>query len=261
LAGRGLSATDRTDSPKVAVINETMANRFFPGTSPVGRRFGLGDKPGHSGDIEIIGVVKNAKYVVLQEGLEAAAYFPYSQHVQYVFNFEVRYTGDEARIVPAVRRAIAEVAPEIPINFVSSLSQQVDESTANQRLVARLSAFFGILAAFMVCIGIYGLLSYAVARRTSEIGVRMALGARRSNVLWLILREILWLVAIGIVIGIPVALEGSRMVVKLLYGLSPADPVSLLAAVAMLIAISALAGYVPARKASLTEPTAALRCE
>jgi ABC-type antimicrobial peptide transport system permease subunit len=160
-----------------------------------------------------------------------------------------------------VRRAIAEVAPEIPINFVSSLSQQVDESTANQRLVARLSAFFGILAAFMVCIGIYGLLSYAVARRTSEIGVRMALGARRSNVLWLILREILWLVAIGIVIGIPVALEGSRMVVKLLYGLSPADPVSLLAAVAMLIAISALAGYVPARKASLTEPTAALRCE
>jgi len=261
VAGRGLNATDRTDSPKVAVINETMAHRFFPDGLPVGHRFGMGESLMHSGDIEIVGVVKNAKYVALQESPEAAVYFPLSQHIQYLFNFEVRYTGEEAQMIPAVRRAIAEVNPNIPINGISTLAEQVEESTANQRLIARLSAFFGLLAAFLVCIGIYGLLSYAVARRTSEIGVRMALGARRSNVLWLILREILVLVAIGIAIGVPLALAGNRLAAKLLYGLSPADPLSLFAAIAMMFAIASLAGYLPARKASLVEPTVALRCE
>ena len=261
LVGRGFNATDKIDSPKVAVINQTMAQRFFPGSSPVGHCFGFGDDPSHSGDIEIVGVVKNAKYVALQESPEAAAYFPYAQRVQYFGNFEVRSSSDAALMIPAVRRTIAEVNPNIPINSVSTLAEQVDESTANQRLIARLSAFFGLLAAFLVCIGIYGLLSYAVARRTSEIGVRMALGAQRSNVLWLVLREILVLAAIGIAIGVPVALAGNRLAGKLLFGLTPADPASLLAAIAMLAVIAVLAGYLPARKASLTEPTVALRCE
>ncbi len=261
VAGRGFDSTDKIDSPKVAVINRTMAQLFFPDSSPIGRHFGFGDDPSHSGEIEIVGVVKNAKYVALAETPEAAAYFPYSQHVQYFGNFQVRYTGDAQQTIAAVERAIAQVNPNIPISSVSTLAEQVDESTANQRLIARLSTFFGLLAAFLVCIGIYGLLSYAVARRTSEIGVRMALGARRSNVLWLILREILVLVAFGIVIGVPIALEGNHLVVKLLYGLSPADPASLFAAVAMLIVIALLAGYLPARKASLVEPTVALRCE
>lgn len=261
VAGRGFDATDKTDSPKVAVINETMARRFFPDSSPIGRHFGMGADPPQSGDIEIVGVVKNAKYVALAESPEAAAYFPYSQHDQYLFNFEVRYSGDAAQIIPAVRRAIAEANPNVPINYITTLTEQVDGSTTNQRLVARLSSFFGLLAAFLVCIGIYGLLSYAVSRRTSEIGVRMALGARRSNVLWLILREILVLVAIGVCIGVPVALEGNHLVAKLLYGLSPADPASLFAAIAMLIVIAVLAGYLPARKASFVEPTVALRCE
>jgi predicted permease len=261
LAGRGFDGTDKIDSPKVALVNETMARRFFPGSSPVGHRFGMGDDLSHSGDIEIVGVVKNAKYVALQEDPEAAVYFPYAQHVQYFFNFEVRYTGDAAQMAPAVRRAIAEANPNVLVSYVSSLSEQVEHSIANQRLIARLSAFFGLLAAFLVCIGIYGLLSYAVARRTSEIGVRMALGAKRSNVLWLILREILILAAIGTVLGVPAALEGNHLVAKLLYGLSPADPASLFAAIAMLIVVAIVAGYLPARKASLVEPTVALRCE
>lgn len=259
LAGRGFDSIDKIDSPEVAVINQTMAQKFFPNASPIGHHFGF--DPSHSGEFEIVGVVKNAKYVDLKEIPKPAAYFPYAQRVQYFGNFAVRYSGQESLIVPAVQRAIAEVNPNIPIASVSSLAEQVDESTANERLIARLSAFFGLLAAFLVCIGIYGLLSYAVARRTSEIGVRMALGAKRSNVLWLILREILVLVAIGVALGIPVALVGNRLVVKLLYGLTPADPVSLLAAVAMLIAVAAIAGYMPARKASLVEPTVALRCE
>jgi predicted permease len=261
VSGRGFDATDKTSSHKVAIINQTMASRFFPGSSPIGRHFGMGDDPSHSGDIEIIGVAKNAKYVALQESPEAAVYFPYPQHVQYLFNFEVRYTGDEAQMTAAVRRAIAEANPNVLISYVTTLTEEVDGSTANQRLIAHLSSFFGLLAAFLVCIGIYGLLSYAVSRRTSEIGVRMALGAKRSNVLWLILREILVLAAIGVALGVPVALEGNHLVAKLVYGLSPADPVSLFAAVGMLVVIAVLAGYLPARKASLVEPTVALRCE
>ena len=261
VAGKGFDEHYAIDSPKVAVINQTMAQRFFPDSSPVGRHFGLGDDPSHSGEIEVIGVVKNAKYVALQEDPEAAAYFPYAQRVQYFGNLEVRFSGDAAQMIPVLRRAIAEVNPNIPINNVSTLTEQVDESTANQRLIARLSSFFGLLAAFLVCIGIYGLLSYAVARRTSEIGVRMALGARRADVLWLILREILVLAAIGTILGVPAALEGNHLVAKLIYGLSPADPASLVAAIAMLVAVAILAGYLPARRASLVEPTVALRCE
>ena len=261
VAGRGFNERDKLDSPKVAVINETTAHMFFPNSSPIGRHFGMGDDPSHSGEIEIIGVVKNAKYHALDESPEMASYFPYSQHVQYFGNFSLRYSGEAGQIVPAVRHAIAEVNPNVLVGSISSLTEQVEDSTSNQRLIARLSAFFGLLAAFLVCIGIYGLLSYAVARRTSEIGVRMALGARRSTVLWLILREILVLVAIGIAIGAPIALTGSSLVAKLLYGLSPTDPISLLAAIAMLCVIAAFAGYLPARKASLVEPTVALRCE
>jgi predicted permease len=261
VAGRGFDQRDKIDSPQVAVINETMARLFFPNSSPIGHHFGLGGDVAHSGDIEIIGVVKNAKYVALQESPETAAYFPYSQRVQYFGNFSVRYSGDAGQIIPAVRRAIAAINPNVLVGSISSLNEQVEDSTSNQRLIARLSAFFGLLAAFLVCIGIYGLLSYAVARRTSEIGVRMALGARRSSVLWLILREILALVAIGIAIGAPIALAGSSLVAKLLYGLSPTDPISLLAAMAMLSVIAAFAGYLAARKASLVEPTVALRCE
>jgi predicted permease len=261
VAGREFDSRDRFDSPKVAIINETMANRFFPGASPIGRHFGFGEDASQSGDIEIVGVVKNAKYVGLQESPEGAAYFPYAQRVQYFGNFEVRYSGDAGEIIPSVRRTIAEVNPNVLVGAISTLTEEVDASTANQRLVARLSTFFGLLAAFLVCIGIYGLLSYAVARRISEIGVRMALGATRSNVLWLILREILVLVGGGIVLGIPMALVGNRLAAKLLYGVSPADPASLFAAIMMLVSIALLAGYLPARKASRLEPTAALRCE
>ena len=260
VAGRAFGSRDKTDSPKVAIINETMAKRFFAG-SPIGRHFGFGDDAAHSGDIEVVGVVKNAKYVELQESPEGAAYFPYAQRVQYFGNFEVRYSGDPGQIIPAVRRAVAEVNPNVLVGTISTLTEEVDASTANQRLIARLSAFFGLLAAFLVCIGIYGLLSYAVTRRTSEIGVRMALGAKRSNVLWLILREILLLVAAGIALGIPIALAGNQLAVKLLYGVTPGDPTSLLAAIAMLVFIAFLAAYLPALKASRVEPTVALRCE
>jgi predicted permease len=261
VAGRNFDAHDGAKSPEVAVINETMARKYFGGASPIGHRFGIGEDETQSREFEIVGVVRNAKYVALQEHPQAAAYFPYAQRVQYFGNFEVRYSGEAQQIIHAVRHAIAEVNPNVPIGSISTLSEQVDESTANQRLIAELSSFFGLLAVFLASIGIYGLMSYSVARRTSEIGIRMALGAGRMTVLSLILREILMMVAIGVAIGIPVALLGNRLASKLLYDLSPADPISLIAAVAILAGVAALAGYLPARRASRVDPMVALRCE
>jgi ABC-type antimicrobial peptide transport system permease subunit len=144
---------------------------------------------------------------------------------------------------------------------VTSLDEQVGRSIANQRLVAQLSMFFGLLAVFLSSIGIYGVMSYVVTRRTSEIGIRMALGAGRSNVLWLVLREIVILVTGGIAIGVPMAWAGDRLVSNLLFGLQPSDPVTLMSATVVLLMVAAIAGYLPARRASLVNPIVALRCE
>jgi ABC-type antimicrobial peptide transport system permease subunit len=149
----------------------------------------------------------------------------------------------------------------LPISNMTTLEEQVGRSITNQRLVAQLSTFFGLLAVFLSCIGICGLMSYVVTRRTNEIGIRMALGAERSHVRWLVMREILLLVAVGIAIGVPAALAGNRLISIMLFGVRPADPPSLLAAVVTLHAVGAIAGYLPARRASLVDPMVALRCE
>jgi hypothetical protein len=207
VAGRGFDSTDKIDSPKVAIINQTMAHMFFPDSSPIGHHFGLGDDPSHSGDIEIIGVVKNAKYVACRRA-RGRGVFPLLAARAVLRQLRSALFGRCGADDPGGAARHCRGQSECAVNSISTLTEQVDESTANQRLIARLSSFFGLLAAFLVCIGIYGLLSYAVARRTSEIGVRMALGAKRSNVLWLILREILVLVAIGVASAFPWRLKG-----------------------------------------------------
>jgi len=260
LVGRTFGPQDTASSMKVAVINETMARRLFPAGSPIGRHFGIGG-PEHANDIEVIGVVKDAKYDSLKEEPQPADYIPYSQHVQYLGDFEARFSGDPMSVIPAVRHAIAEVDHNLPVSGVTTLAEQVSRSVASQRLVARLSAFFGLLAVFLACIGIYGLMSYAVTRRTSEIGIRMALGAGRRNVVWLVMREILVLVALGIAVGVPVTFAGNRLVSSLLFGLSPTDPTTMLAAPIIMLAVAVLAGYLPARRASKVDPMVALRYE
>jgi predicted permease len=261
LYGRSISPRDTEKSPKVAVINETMAKHYFPGGSPIGRRFGIGDDPKNSSDIEVVGVVGDAKYVDLREKPEPAAYYPYTQRVGFYNDLEVRYSGDPATIIAEVRRAVEEVDHSLPVSYVNTLAQQVDDSVTSETLIAQLSGFFGLLAVFLACIGIYGLMSYAVSRRTSEIGIRVALGANRSAVLWMIMRESLTLVGIGLAVGLPVALAAGRLVSKMLFGLAPTDPVSVAGAAMLLLACALLAGFLPARQAAKVDPMVALRYE
>lgn len=259
LAGRTFGPQDTATSPKVGIIGETMARTMFPSGSPIGQHYGRA--LAHAADIQVIGVVKDVKYNSLDEQQQPGDYLPYIQNVRYLDDFEVRYSGDSAAIITAVRQAIHDVDPALPVSDVSTLNEQVSRSITNQRLVAQLSSFFGLLAVFLSCIGIYGLMSYLVARRTKEIGVRMALGAERSHVLWLVMRESLWLVALGIAVGVPVALASERLVSSELFGLRPSDPVTLLSGVGVLLAVAALAGYLPARRASLVDPNISLRYE
>jgi ABC-type antimicrobial peptide transport system permease subunit len=237
-----------------------MAHTLFPAGSPIGQHYGRGG-PEHAADIEVIGVVKDVKYNSLDETAQPGDYLPYVQNPRYLNDFEVRYTGDSVSLVRAIRQAIREADRSLPVSDVMTLGEQVQKSIANQTLLARLSAFFGLLAVFLSCIGIYGLMSYFVARRVNEIGLRMALGAARSQILWLVMRESLRLVATGIVIGVPLALAGDQLVSSLLFGLRAIDSISLLAGVGLLLAVAAVAGYLPARRATRIEPMVALRFE
>jgi predicted permease len=258
--GRGFGPQDTDRSQKVAVISEAMAQRFFPNSSPLGRRFGI-DGPESSEQIEIIGVVKDAKYMNLTEQTRPMAYYPHSQGSGPLSNFVVRYSGAPEAVIPQVRRAIREVNRTLPIDEVVSLSEHIGRSLTQQKLVARLAAFFGILALLLACIGLYGILSYAVARRTNEIGIRMALGAQRANVLWLVLRDALKLVIAGVAVGLLGSLAATQTVSTLLYGLKPNDPPTIAAAALLLLTVAALAGYLPARRAARVDPMVALRDE
>jgi predicted permease len=263
IAGRTFNAQDMQNSPKVAVINETMARRFFPNESAIGHHFGIGEIPGHPGELEVIGVVRNAKFTALNEGMLMAAYLPCTQNPGFFGNFAVRYApgANRQEIVSGTRRAIAEINSNILVNSVSSLEEQVDDSIATQSLIARLSGFFGILAVFLACIGIYGLLSYSVAQRTAELGIRLALGAQSHALLWMILRECIVLLILGLAIGIPVALSSTHFLKSLLYELSPLDPMAISIAISTVAVMTLAAAWLPARRATKINPLQALRTE
>ncbi|MBV9498762.1 MAG: ABC transporter permease [Acidobacteriaceae bacterium] len=259
--GRALSTRDTEASPKVAVINERMAHTYFAGGSPIGRAFAIGNSAEWQ-DIEVVGVMKDAKYMELEEEQMPAAFFPYSQHrSSFIHNLVVRYTGDPASVVPAIRKRIAEIDPNLPVSDIRTLAEMVDDFTLNRRVVAQLSSFFGILAALLACIGIYGVMSYGITRRTNEFGIRMALGAKRRDVLWVVLREALALAIAGVGIGLALALASGRFVESLLFGVKSTNFFVMAFSMITMILVALLAGSLPARRATRIDPSIALREE
>jgi predicted permease len=261
LEGRGFLPSDSASSERVAVISESMARNLFPKGSPVGRHYGSHD-PKNADSTDVIGVVKDAKIHALNEELQYVDYLSRAQvDFFYLNDLVVRYTGDPGTAMSAVRQAIREVDGKLPISDVQTMEEQVAGSMPDERLIAQLSSFFGLVAAFLSSIGIYGLMSYLVTRRTNEIGIRMALGAGRGNMLWLVMRQSTLLLVTGVAVGIPVTVAGGRLVGSMLFGVRATDPMNLLAAVMMLGLVAALAGYLPARRAARVDPMVALRHE
>lgn len=263
LAGRTFGPQDTATSQRVAIISERMARTLFPGGSPIGRTYFIGSDDGvdPSSREQVIGVAKDVKFADLAEPAAYIDYLPYTQREWGFGDFEVRYTGDFSAISNEVQQTIHTIDRRLPITNVTTLDEQVARSFNNQTVVAELSAFFALVAVFLSCIGLYGLMSYLVSRRTGEIGIRMALGANRSEVAWRVMREIALLVLAGIIIGLPVTLSGIRLVRNMLYGLSGTDPFSLAAAICLLLFAGIASGYLPARRAARIDPVVALRDE
>ena len=260
LLGRTFETEDREGAPLVAVANQAFARHFFQEQSPLGRRFGLGEEES-SRDIEIVGVVKDLKNNDLRKETLPLVYLPVMQNMVHMNSLEIHTQGDLAAVVGQVRQAIHQLAQDLPILEASTLVEKVDRSLRQDKLISKLTVFFGLLALALASIGVYGVLAYGVTQRTNEIGIRMALGARRFDVVWMILKDATSLVGIGVVIGILVALATTHLVSSMLFGLTERDPTTLLLATAFLILVAGLAGYLPARRASLLEPLEALRYE
>jgi predicted permease len=262
LAGRTFGPQDTPTSHRVAIISESIAKDVFPpGINPIGHHYYTNFDPKPDADVEVVGIVKDVKFGNLQERPQYIDYLPNPQHPWGYGGMAVRYNGDFNTISNEVQQAIHSINHTLPISRVTTLDQQVARSITNQRLVAQLSAFFGLLAVFLSCIGIYGLMSYIVSRRTNEIGIRIAIGASRANVRWLVMREIVLLVTIGIAVGVPATLAGSRVVANMLFGMYGTSWWSLAGSVAGLLFVALIAGYLPAKRASRVDPMVALRYE
>ncbi|MGH9641742.1 MAG: FtsX-like permease family protein, partial [Terriglobales bacterium] len=268
LLGRDIGSQDRPRTPLVAVINQTMARKFLPGLNPIGRRFSLGSSFNDKEAMTIVGVAADARYYSLRDpvpAMEFCAVFQIpdqaSHNAAYARDLEVRMSGDPKTLSTLIRAALAEVSPGLPVTRVTLLQEEVSESLRLNRSAAELSSAFGGLALLLACIGVYGTMAYRVSRRTHEIGIRLALGARPSDVVWLIAKECLLLVAVGLVTGVPLALALTSLIGSQLFGVRPADPLTFAAVAVLLMLVAFAASYVPARRAMRVDPMVALRYE
>jgi predicted permease len=259
LAGREFTAQDDQKAPGVVVVNQALAERYFPGQHPVGQRVSLNGK-----EMEVIGVARDAKYGGIREEIEPVAYLAYLQTSTGPppeMSFAVRTVGDPAVAIAAIRQAVQSIDRNIPLFDVRSQREIISRGFARPRLFAVLSSFFGLLALALVCIGLYGVMSYSVSRRTREIGIRKALGARSGDILKIVLSETLILVAAGLVIGLGAALATTKMIESQLFGLAATDPLTIALAASILMITATVAGYLPARRATRVDPMVALRYE
>jgi predicted permease len=264
LRGREIELRDTASSPRVAVVNATFAEKYFKNQNPIGRTFTFDDDTDHGAPLEIVGVIGDIKSDDARDKPEPTVYRPILQIQEqgaYSATIHVRTNSDPAPLTAQVRQMINQIDDKLPIYDVTTLDEQLHKNLDQERLIAQLVSFFGALALILACIGLYGVMAHGVARRTNEIGIRMALGARGGNIAWMILRETLYLVLAGLVIGVPAALIGAKLISAQLFGLKPADPLTLIGASVVLTIVALLAGYVPARRASRVNPLNALRYE
>ena len=259
-SGRAFDDRDRNAAPRVAVVSESFAREFFGDQPVVGRRFGL-DGPESSRQIEIVGTVRDVKPTDLWERAPRLVYRPAAQVPGYLNSIEIRTSGDPALIAPQMRRVIAEVAPTLPVLDVAPLAARIDISLRDERMLSQLTGLFGAVALALAAVGLHGVVAYGVTQRTSEIAVRLALGADRRRVLWMVLRQALIWVGIGAAVGLVATLALGRLMAALLFGLDPIDPATILASGTMLAVVSVAAAYWPARRAARLDPLRALRCE
>jgi putative ABC transport system permease protein len=261
LAGREFLRTDAADAPKVAIINEALAQKYFAGRNPIGMHIALRNTTARP-EIEVVGVVQNSKHAHPRDEVFPFAYLPYAQNPKLgQATFYVRGTQDPLLLGNALRAVVASVDHDLPVYHLMTLTSQRDESVFADRLVAVLCLVMGLLAALLAALGLYGVMAFIVARRTREIGIRMALGASRGNVAWLVLREVARITSIGLLIGLCAAVVTSHFIQSQLFGVSGYSPAVLGMTVGLLLAVALLAGGLPARRAASVEPTVALRYE
>jgi predicted permease len=258
--GRVMNERDTPASTPVTVVNETFVKEYLAGKNPLGVRIEHG-APFKAPGSEIVGVVADSKFFDLREKPKPMAFYPMTQKPVTTFELVLRIAADPNSVVGEVRRMLNRVNSRLPVLEVNTLDQQVEHSLEQQKMITTLCSTFGVLALLLASIGIYGSLAYSVSGRTAEIGIRMAIGAQRASVVWLVLRDLLILMIAGLVAGVPFALGGTRWLKSFLFGIGTVDPLALAAAVLLILFVALLAGYLPARRAARIDPMRALRHE
>jgi predicted permease len=260
IAGRSFGPQDTASSPKVAIINQALAKSRFPNVNPVGKRF----RTDGNGDawVQIVGICADTRYATLRDDPPPQFFLPYVQQARVGgMTYAIRTHLPVASLVPALRDVVRSADRDLPLIDIRTQKEQIEANMQMERAFAALTSGFGVLALALACVGIYGIMAYSVAQRINEIGIRLALGAQTQQVRSMILRESTWLSAAGIVVGLAGAVGLTRLVKSMLYGVSPNDPMTLLAGIAILLAVALAASWIPARRAASVQPMTALRHE